>query len=74
MFSLGVITNSKVLFCRPHVQQSYRHRQIFADSSAGRWRGVSLATKQFLRLAELREKPHCSRARWLFCCLWGAPS
>lgn len=49
------------------MQQSYRHRQIFADSSGG---GgvvvVSVATKQFWRLAELREKPLCSRARWLF--------
>lgn len=27
---------------------------------------VSVATKQFWRLAELREKPLCSRARWLF--------
>lgn len=28
--------------------------------------GVTLATKRFLRLAELREKPHCSWATWLF--------
>lgn len=37
VFSSGVITSSGGLFCRPHMQQSYGHRQIFADSSGGRW-------------------------------------
>lgn len=71
--SSGVITSGVVLFCRRHMPQSYKHKQIFADSSVGCCRVKLWWQSGFWGWLSWEKSPLCSWARWVFFVVSAAP-